>query len=176
MEKLQDTGPDTVKRRTINLGALCRRDNRVATNAFHSLKSRLRLKYCPTVPIRSSRRYKADLGHVCASVQLRRPCWHGDVPVRSPAIYINLARIGDGGGIYNGPHACFFRITRIKRGRVPQNLQYHRVAQFDTCSKKLWLISCQAIKWLRHIMSSSDEIGGFYDLSHMGEGSCFPAY
>ena len=56
--------------------------------------------------------------------------------------FLTLALVGGSNGLLHG----YSRITRVKRGGSPRNLQYRRVYQFNTYCKNFKSMSYQVIK------------------------------
>ena len=82
-----------------------------------------------------------------------------------------------GRGTPNWHQNGFLRIARVTRGGPPQNLQYPRVHQFDTYSRKLQVDTVSGHQIITpYVRLCSAKVGIFCDMSHMGELSCFPAY
>ena len=68
-------------------------------------------------------------------------------------------------------------ITRVKRGGSPRNLQYPRDDQFDTYCENFQVDVMSGHQVMTsYVRLCSDEIGRYFDLSHKGARSCFPAY
>ena len=73
--------------------------------------------------------------------------------------YLRMSQLRDalnprtcrGGGVGWTPPHGFSRITRVKRGGSPRNLQYPRDDQFDTYCENFKSMSCQVIKLWRHM-------------------------